>query len=774
MTHLNPPFQIPGYRIVRRVGLGGMAAVYLAIQESLKRPVAVKVLASERAPSDELVRRFEHEARTIARLDHPHIVTIFDVGRTSTGQIYYTMPYLSNGDLSTRNLRDQPRRILQIMRALTEALACAHDKGIVHRDVKPENVLFDKLDRPLLADFGIALSNSNQPRFTREGATIGSSGYMSPEQARGLPLDGRSDFYGLGVVCYELLTGEVPFHGPDALAVALAHVEQPVPRLPVTRRVWQPLIDRALAKQPDARFQSAEELLAALSVVERRLTTPRHLRLSGEWLNLLGHLRAFSRRQRAIALGAFVLAVFFGLLALLPRVPQSAAMAESVPIEARATDMPANDPVVTDSSAAAANNAPTTAIATPVPVDAAVPADSPSTEILAAPTTAVARSEHLRMAASLLTNGRMVLPAGNNAADHYLAVLAGEPHQHDAVSGIERILSTLSARAGKAIAADHVNDAIEPVGQVAALAERTKWPANARLAGLVAPLHDAIEARRASARNPFNTAELDKLSALLPILARLDPEQARALEADLARPVTLLRAGGTFRETNGPTVAVITANRAAAAHVDHAFAIQTTDVTRGAYAHFVAASGRAASTCHESQSLLARLPRGLDWRAPGFAQTDDHPVVCISWNDANAYARWLSKRTGATYRLPSRQEWLIAAQQAGTGRGCRMANIAAHVEQGATCDDGFVYTAPVGRFAATPLGLYDMAGNVSAWIDGCASDGSSDTACNERVFRGLSWHDDDDDSNLDRVDTAPGDVGYANVGFRVVRELPRG
>jgi serine/threonine-protein kinase PpkA len=774
MTQLNLPFEIPGYRIVRRVGLGGMATVYLAIQESLKRPVAVKVLASERAPSDELVRRFEHEARTIARLDHPHIVTIFDVGRTSTGQIYYTMPYLPNGDLSTRNLRDQPRRILQVMRALTEALACAHDKGIVHRDVKPENVLFDKLDRPLLADFGIALSNSNQPRVTREGATIGSSGYMSPEQARGLPLDGRSDFYGLGIVCYELLTGEVPFSGPDALAVALAHVEKPVPRLPVTRRVWQPLIDRALAKQPDARFQSAEELLAALAVVERRLRAPRRIWLSGEWLSLVARLRAIPRRQRAIALGACVLAAFIGLIALLPRVPQRAAMAESAAIDTGATDPRPSDTAMADTPASITTDALATDSTTTVPVEAATPATAAATDVVAVPTTAAARSEHLREAASLLSNGRMVAPAGNNAADHYLAVLAGEPHQRDAVSGLERIVSALSVRAAKAIAADHVQDAIEPIGQAAALAERAKWPQSAHLTELVAPVHAVIETRRTSARSPFDTASLETLSPLLPTLARIDPEQARALESDLARPVALLHAGGTFRDSDGPTVAVMTATRAAAAHVGHAFAIQTTDVTRGAYARFVAASGRAASTCHESQSLLARLPRGLNWRAPGFAQTDDHPVVCVSWNDANAYARWLSKHTGATYRLPTKQEWLLAAQQAGSGRGCRAANIAAHVDEGAKCDDAFAHTAPVGRFAATPLGLYDMAGNVSAWIDGCASDRSSDAPCNERVFRGLSWHDDDDDSNLDRVDTAPGDVGYANVGFRVVRELPRG
>jgi hypothetical protein len=760
MTNLNLPFQVPGYRIIRRLGMGGMATVYLAIQESLKRPVAVKVLASERAPSDEMVRRFEHEARTIARLDHPHIVSIFDVGRTSTGQIYYTMPYLPNGDLAARNLRDHPRRVLEVMRALTEALACAHDKGIVHRDVKPENVLFDKLDRPLLADFGIALSNAQHTRMTREGATIGSSGYMSPEQARGHPLDGRSDFYSLGVVCYELLTGEMPFQGTDALAVALAHIEKPVPRLPVTRRIWQPLIDRALAKLPDARFQSAEELLAALAVVERRLQTPRRTGLSRWWLRLVGHAVAIPRRQRALALGVCFMIALGGLIAMLPRVPQRAVMQDAIP--ASATRIAASQPFTADNTPAVQAGASTTATV-PDPAGAESASEQPDS---------ASRTEHLQRANELVSLGRFVAPAGNNAAEHYLAVLAGEPRQRDALKGVARILSALSARAAKSIEADDALGAIEPISQGSMLAERAKVTSGPAFAAFVAPIHQAVEARRALTRDLFDTAPLARLSPLLPTLARIDPEQARTLEADVAHPAELLRDGGSFRDPGGPTMAVVTASRAAASHVDHAFAIETTDVTRGAYARFAGASGRAATTCRSSQALLARLSHGLDWRSPGFQQTDEHPVVCVSWDDANAYARWLSRRTGAHYRLPTRQEWLLAAQSAGSGTGCRKANIDTHSGKGANCDDGYAQTSPVGRFPATPEGLYDIAGNVSAWIDGCMKPGQGGTACEVRAFRGLSWHDDDSDSNLGKTDTAASDVGYANVGFRVVRELP--
>ncbi|HVF35078.1 MAG TPA: serine/threonine-protein kinase, partial [Candidatus Saccharimonadia bacterium] len=208
--------QIPGYRLVRRLGEGGMADVYLATQLSLQRQVAIKVLGYEKSP--ELAERFEREARTIARLDHPNIVGIHEVGRAGDA-LYYTMPFLPNGDLSQRDLRDDPRRVVEVLRSTCEALKYAHAHGVVHRDVKPANILFDKTERVLLADFGIAISRDHESRVTTQDKMIGSTGYMRPEQARRQDLDGRADIYSLGVVCYELLTGELPFHGADALSV---------------------------------------------------------------------------------------------------------------------------------------------------------------------------------------------------------------------------------------------------------------------------------------------------------------------------------------------------------------------------------------------------------------------------------------------------------------------------------------------------------------------------------------------------------------------------
>jgi hypothetical protein len=764
MTQLKPPFVIPGYRIIRRLGVGGMATVYLAVQQSLSRPVAIKVLASERMPSDDVVRRFEHEARTIARLDHPHIVSIYDVGRTSDDQIYYTMPYLPNGDLSTRNLREDPQRVLAVMHALADALGYAHDHGIVHRDVKPENVLFDKLDRPLLADFGIALSASNQPRVTREGATLGSSGYMSPEQARGQPLDGRSDFYSLGVVCYELLTGEMPFQGADSLAIALAHIEKPIPRLPLTRRAWQPLIDKALAKQPDARFQSAEELLAAIAVIGKRLQAPPRIGLSKWWLPLIERFIAIPRRTRALGLCLLILFAFSGLLALLPQVPQRAAMPSEAAADAATAAEASAAPVVSPATNAVSGPAGAQDAGAAAAIDgtSATPAGDPAD---AKPAT---RLPLLKQAAELAARGRLVEPEGENAAESYLAVLQAEPRQRDALRGIEHVLGMLAKRAASAISTGSIDAAGDPISQGIALAERAKLAPGPAYDAFKAPIVRAVEQRRARRHDPFDVSELKPLAALLPTLARLDPEQARALQADLDRPANLLVAGGTFRDPDGPPMVIVPTVLAASGHIERAFALSAGDITRGAYERFADATARMAAPCRDAPRLFARSD-GLSWRTPGFAQADDHPVVCVSWNDAEAYANWLSQRTGARYRLPQAREWQLLAQSGGDGTACGAANIGRRSGKAAGCDDGYAQTAPVGRFEATAPGVYDIAGNVSQWLGGCAK---GDAKGCEHLFRGLSWRDDDSESNLERSNSSAGDIGYATVGFRLVRELP--
>ena len=740
MTYLKLPFQIPGYRILRRLGSGGMATVWLAMQESLSRPVAIKVLAGERA-DEELVHRFENEARVIAQLVHPHIVGIFDVGRTSNGQIYYTMPYLPGGDLASRNLRDDPEGVLAIVRSLAEALACAHDHGIVHRDVKPENVLFDSLDRPLLTDFGIALGGTRHPRMTREGATVGSSGYMSPEQARGQPLDGRSDLYSLGVVCYELLTGELPFTGPDALAVALAHVEKPVPRLPMTRRLWQPLIDKALAKQPDLRFQSAEELIAAIDVIERRLRAPARGGASRKWRMLLQGALAVPRRTRALLLGASLFALLVLLLSLMPAPDRTA----SAPVPANA---------FVDAAPAPAS--------APPPAPAAVTADGTAPADTADPL-AQARLARLQRATELIARDQLAMPAGDSAADEYLAILAIEPVQPDAVRGLEQVLGLLAQRATIAIDRNDDEAARAAVGEWHTLARTAKFAPGPLSDAFVSTLRAAVEAERATHPARVRNSVLAGVDATLAQLAGSPPPGfAKTVRRNADPPVAAPRAGPA---ANGPAVVSLTGSDG------HAFAIMVNEVTRGEWRLFAEATGRPAARCRAGNTLLSFVrARKPDWRDPGFEQGDAHPVVCVSWDDANSYAQWLGARTGASWRLPNADEWLAAARAAGAGTACGSANIGARSRDG--CNDRHEYTAPVGRHAATPPGLHDIAGNVSEWIDVCARPGRARPACGEHRYRGTSWRDDDGSANGSREGSAGATTGLVDVGFRLVRDVP--
>src|SRR5688572_10518453 len=266
--------RIAGYRLLREIGQGGMSTVYLAEQESLGRKVAVKVMLPEALTDEVSRRRFENEARTIARLDHPHIVGIYEVGRTQDALPYYAMPYLSRGHLGQRIARQHgiahdQQRIIATLRALLEALDYAHVRGIVHRDVKAENVLFDDAERPQLADFGIALRKGINPRLTMTGLAVGSTAYMPPEQARGEDVDSRADLYSIGVLAWEMLTGVLPYNAADALSMAVMHAKDPIPRLPAELMHWQRFIDKSLAKSRTNRFRSAQQMLEALDRIER-------------------------------------------------------------------------------------------------------------------------------------------------------------------------------------------------------------------------------------------------------------------------------------------------------------------------------------------------------------------------------------------------------------------------------------------------------------------------------------------------------------------------
>jgi ligand-binding sensor domain-containing protein len=258
------------YRIIEQIGLGGMATVYKAYQASMDRYVAVKVLPRQFAEDPSFVGRFEQEARTIAKLEHPHILPVHDYGEQE-GVTYLVMRFIGGGtlkDLITDRGPLSSDEMLRIMEQVGGALGYAHSQGVIHRDIKPSNVLIDSRGDCFLTDFGIARLVAGSTEFTATGRVVGTPAYMAPEQGMGEKADARSDIYALGIILYEMATGKVPFEAETPLAVLMKHASAPLP-LPRQIRPDLPegierVILRALSKSPADRFQRVEDMLAAL------------------------------------------------------------------------------------------------------------------------------------------------------------------------------------------------------------------------------------------------------------------------------------------------------------------------------------------------------------------------------------------------------------------------------------------------------------------------------------------------------------------------------
>ena len=256
------------YRIVCQLGRGGMAVVYKAYQPGLDRHVAIKFLLPQVIPDPTLIKRFKQEAKVIAKLRYPNIVTVLDFGERQ-GVAYLVMEYVEGETLKAKLGKPMPlESALEIASQMGRALDYAHSQGIIHRDVKPSNILLAREDWALLSDFGIAKVLEGPQQFTMTGASVGTPEYMAPEQGQGLKVDARADIYALGVVLYEMLTGRPPFSGDTPLSVMLKHVTDllPPPRnlnANVPEAVEQVIV-KAMAKDPAARYASAREMVAAL------------------------------------------------------------------------------------------------------------------------------------------------------------------------------------------------------------------------------------------------------------------------------------------------------------------------------------------------------------------------------------------------------------------------------------------------------------------------------------------------------------------------------
>jgi serine/threonine protein kinase len=259
------------YELEELVGTGGMSSVYRAYDKLLERHVALKVLHEQFTTDGDHVERFRREARSVAQLSHPNIVTVIDRGEQD-GKQFIVFEYCDGENLKALVEREGPlpeREAVEIVRQVARALGFAHEHGIVHRDVKPQNVLLNGDGETKVTDFGIARSQEVHGGLTQTGTVMGTSDYISPEQARGGRVTPESDVYSLGAVLYELLTGEVPFPGDNFVAVAMRHINEPAPSVLTKRPDVSPCLDaavrRAMAKDPRDRFGSMEELCTELN-----------------------------------------------------------------------------------------------------------------------------------------------------------------------------------------------------------------------------------------------------------------------------------------------------------------------------------------------------------------------------------------------------------------------------------------------------------------------------------------------------------------------------
>ncbi|MGA9341695.1 MAG: protein kinase [Rhodanobacteraceae bacterium] len=507
------PQQVPGYELIRELGVGGMATVYLALQHSLDRQVAIKVMRRDARGVDisDFERRFLLEGRTMAKLPHRNIVAVYDIV-TQPDISYIAMEYLSAGTLSERLRRGlELSEAIAIVVQLANALDLAHTLGVIHRDLKPANVLFRDEATPVLTDFGIAKSSEGSTtRITLTGMVLGTPTYMSPEQANGQEIDGRSDQYSLGILFYEMLTGHVPFAGDTPMSVLMAHALTPPPPLPVELAMFQPLIDRLLAKKREDRYASLRQFTEAL----------RSLILSNETLGM--RLQAGSARSSSSQLRKL------GFSGNSPKSgqhtgPTFARQGKTTALVDR-LDPTRLAPALRSRRGIAVAVALVVVIATGALLWNVFGPNSASTA-----SRTVTRLE-LNEAHKLIDQGKkLVTPPGDNAFEYLQNVLQRDPGNRTATDLLDALAAKMRGQAEQALAAHDDKAASDLINQT--LLVKPKDPASEKLAARIAGQRASRERTqrvdelltKAAAAASYPGSQADDVYTLLASARKIDP-----------------------------------------------------------------------------------------------------------------------------------------------------------------------------------------------------------------------------------------------------------
>ncbi len=827
-----------------------MTTVYRAIQEALERTVALKIMAPTMIADPSAAERFLKEGKTVARLNHPNIVTVYNIGRCES--IYYmVMEYIEGGNLNARIRQGLTiENIFIICKQLAAALDYAHKRGYVHRDVKPENILFRADGTAVLSDFGIAKALASDTGLTPIGISIGTPEYMSPEQITGRPLDSRCDLYSLGIVLYEMLTRQKPFKGDNAMSTAMMHLHEPVPKLPRKLPFCQPLIDGLLAKNPDERFATVEQFIQNLDDTSARLRlftkssrskikTPRSA--TAVQSNDKKLPRTLTRLTRKIGLvtGFGVLVVVVGTAVYWKMTsyidPQTRMISDRLPAQAERQmegsqltepvgdnayqDILKLDPrnqQALDGLKKHADRVAEKVLAKQqqeqyeealklVAQGLAVSPKSSGLLAIQKELTQQLEQKHrqrnvtrlLAIAKHQMSISRLIEPADDNAYASYTKVLELDPENTQAKLGLKRIAGQFEQLAQQRQREELFQESLQAIEQGLQVI-----PSHAGLQAVRTQVLAQIEAQaRQQAEREQRQGEVERLltqsKRQLEASQLIDPvddndyasytETTRSLgeifqdklkSGGLGPKMLVLPAGnfmmGSTKETDGNE-----RNDNEHQHrvtIDKPFAIGQYEVTNAEYRRF--------------------RPDKDSGRDSGLSLNgDDQPVVRVSWNDAVAYAKWLSEQTGKNYRLPTEAEWEYVARAGTTGRrywgvnpgqACVHANFYDQTAKSALnfgwtrheCYDGYVVTSPVGQFKPNAFELYDMLGNVWEWTcseyDENYSGGEKRCVFSGdalRSLRGGSWTNSPWNVRSAKRDWKEPSESFSTVGFRLAQDI---
>jgi formylglycine-generating enzyme required for sulfatase activity len=839
------------YRIERRLARGGMGTVYLAHDTLLVRDVALKVPLIEASDHGEWLARFYREARAAAALRHPNLCPVFDVGEID-GTPYLTMAYIEGHSLAHLCGRAHSAwHCAIIVRKIALAMAEAHRHGVLHRDLKPANIMIDRRSEPIVMDFGLARRNdADDARLTHSGAMLGTPAYMPPEQVVGdvNALGPTCDVYSLGVILYELLCGRPPFEGPTAVVLGQILGSEPIP--PSRRHAGvDPALEavclKAMAKQPQRRYASMDEFAAALTDYLRtapQSPAPTPLPAAppsvapgpgaptilpqftggpqlAAGLSAGATVAGYGRATSASVSGSSWLLAWWlpvTVLAFASAVLLAGLLVASVRRDHRhASNQTAAAPAAKEvAKPSPAQKKPPQSGAPP-----AAPKSDGALAVSARQAVKLRPGEHVTLEVhverqgcqgaveilwshlprSVAGNGA-VIPSAESAAQ--LELIAADDAEPTSTSAV------MSASLGALQATTDVQVVIEPKAageQPAEVQPGEKGPGEPPLKknGQAPKAAGDQKAAAPAASEPHGAsppAEAKEFTNSINMKLVLVPSGEFLMGSgestmDLKRTFGALPAKFEFDNANEHPVHSVKITRA--------FYMGMYEVTKSQFAAFVEAQHfvtdaekqRGGLGWDERVREFVQLPK-FSWRNTGFEQTGDHPVVNVSWGDAEAFCAWLSLQEGKPYRLPSEAEWEYACRAGTTTRFyggddveslVEVANVAdatAHEALGTLffvpAADGFAFTAPAGRFRPNAFGLYDMTGNVwewcSDWYDpgyyasSAADDPTGPVSGLVRVARGGSFNDPPVYERSARRACLGPLACYCGHGFRVVCE----